>query len=167
MTRKCFFSFHFKRDNWRVATIRNIGSIEGNKPASDNDWESITSGSDKEQKIKNWIADQMKGKSCSIVLVGNETANRKWIKYEIIESWNKRMGVVGIYIHGFKNSDGYISNKGKNPFSFIGYGNTGKKLSSIVNCYDPSGSNSKERYEWVTEHLANAVAEAIRIRNEN
>jgi len=41
MARKCFYSFHYKPDNWRVSKIRNIGAIEGNKPASDNDGETI------------------------------------------------------------------------------------------------------------------------------
>jgi len=168
MARNCFYSFHYKPDNWRAATVRSIGSIEGNEPASDNDWESITaSGPHKDQNIKNWIANQMSGKSCSVVLVGTNTAGRKWIDYEIVQSWNKGMGVVGICIHGLKNSEGYISTKGSNPFGSINYGNTGKKLSSIVNCYDPSGSNSKERYAWISKHLAKAVEEAIKIRAEN
>ena len=77
------------------------------------------------------------------------------------------MGVVGIYIHGLKNSDGKVSKKGKNPFSSIGYGDSGKKLSSIVQCYNPGGSNSQERYDWIKKHLANAVEEAINLRKKN
>ena len=62
-------------------------------PATDNDWETITEGGD--ATIKNWIAGQMKGRSCTIVLVG--TANRKWINHEIVTSWNADMvnAVVG------------------------------------------------------------------------
>ena len=44
MARRAFYSFHYKPDNWRAAQVRNIGSVEGNKPATDNDWEQITSG---------------------------------------------------------------------------------------------------------------------------
>ena len=145
--------------------MRNIGAIEGNKPAPDNDWETIKKGGD--SAIKKWIGDQMKGRSCTVVLVGTNTAGRKWIKYEIIKSWNDDMGVVGIHIHGLKNSDGKVSTKGKNPFASIPHDNTGKKLSSIVKCYNPAGSNSQERYDWIKKHLANAVAEANRIRKEN
>ena len=83
------------------------------------------------------------------------------------ELLSEGMGVVGIHIHGLKNLDGYVSVKGKNPFRFIGYGNTGKKLSSIVKCYDPAGSNSKERYTWISKHLANAANEAVKIRGKN
>jgi hypothetical protein len=165
MARKAFYSFHYVPDNWRASQVRNIGTIEGNSTVSDNDWETITKGGD--AKIENWIKNQLKGRSCTIVLVGTNTANRKWINYEIIKSWDDNMGVVGIYIHGLKNSQGQIANKGNNPFDFIGYRNTGKKLSSIVKCYDPSGKDSIERYDWISRNLEKAVEEAISIRNKN
>lgn len=163
--RQVFYSFHYKPDCWRAATIRSIGTIEGNKPASDNDWEKITSAGD--EAIKKWINAQLKYKSCTVVLVGNKTANRKWINYEIVKSWDSGMGVVGIYIHGLKNSKGYITSKGNNPFDYITHGGTKKKLSTIVKCYNPGGANSKERYDWISKHLLNAVEEAIKIREKN
>lgn len=162
MARNCFYCFHYKPDNARASQVRNIGVIEGNKPVSDNDWESITKGGD--DAIKRWIASQINGKTCAVVLVGTGTANRKWINYEIIKAWDDGLGVVGIYIHGLKNLDGDTSNKGDNPFDYIGYDNTGKKLSSIVKCYNPAGATSKDRYDWISAHLANAVEEAITIR---
>jgi hypothetical protein len=165
MARQCFYSFHYKPDVSRVSQVRNIGVIEGNRPAHDNDWETITKGG--EPAIKRWIAEQMKGRSCTVVLVGTNTANRKWINYEIIQSWDARMGVVGIRIHGLKNFDEKISTIGENPFDYITFGGTTKKMSSVVKCYNPAGSNSRERYAWISKHLANAVNEAINIRNEN
>lgn len=165
MTRRVFYSFYYKPDVTRVSQVRNIGVLEANKPASDNDWEEVKSG--KEPAIKKWIAEQMYGRSCTVVLVGRDTANRRWINHEIIKSWDDGMGVVGIRIHGLKNIDGYISQMGDNPFDYIGYGNTGKNLSSIVKCYNPAGSNSKERYAWIAKHLENVVEEAIRIREAN
>lgn len=165
MARRVFYSFHYKPDVMRVSQVRNIGALETNRPATDNDWETVKSG--KDIAIKRWITEQIKGRSCTVVLVGENTANRKWINHEIIKSWDDGMGVVGIRIHGLKNTDGYISKMGGNPFDHIGYNNTGKKLSSIVKCYNPGGSNSKERYAWIAKHLENAVTEAIGIRNKN
>ena len=165
MARRVFYSFHYNPDNWRAAMVREIGSIEGNRPATDNDWETVKRGGD--TAIKNWIANQMKNRSCTAVLVGANTANRKWINHEIVKSWDDGIGVVGIHIHGLKDSNGHISQKGSNPFDFITHGSIGKKLSSIVKCYNPARRNSKERYGWIAEHLANAVAEAIRIRKSN
>lgn len=163
--RQVFYSFHYKPDCWRASQVRNIGAVEGNRPAPDNDWEEITGAGD--EAIKKWINDQMNYRSCTVVLVGSKTANRKWINYEIVRSWNEGMGVVGIYIHGLKNSEGYIADKGHNPFDYINYGDSGKKLSEIVKCYNPGGSNSKERYEWISKYISDAVEEAIKIRNNN
>ncbi|ACD89663.1 Domain of unknown function DUF1863 [Chlorobium limicola DSM 245] len=167
--RRVFYSFHYKPDVIRASQVRQIGAIEGNKSATDNEWEKITSGDEttKDKAIKKWIADQMKGRTCTVVLVGQDTANRKWINYEIIKSWDDGMGVVGIHIHGLKNFEGNISAIGENPFDYITHGVSKKKLSTIVKCYNPAGSNSKERYAWIEQHLANAIEEAIKIRKEN
>ena len=165
MARRVFYSFHYQPDNWRAAMVRNIGSIEGNRPATDNGWEAVKRGGD--AAIKKWIADQMNNRSCTVVLAGANTADRKWINYEIAKSWNDGMGVVGIHIHGLEDSDGDVSQKGRNPFEFITLGKSGKKLSSIVKCYNPAGRSSRERYTWISKHLSNAVEEAIRIRNRN
>lgn len=164
MVRQVFFSFYYKPDVMRSSQVRQIGALEGNTSVSDNDWEEITSGGD--PAIEKWIKDQLKGRSCTVVLVGQNTANRKWINYEIIESWNADMGVVGIHIHGLKNTDGYTAKMGDNPFDYITFNDTKKKLSSIVKCYNPAGTNSKERYAWISKHLSNAVEEGIKIRKD-
>jgi hypothetical protein len=165
MARKCFYSFHYQPDNARASQVRNIGTIEGNRPAPDNDWEKVTKGGD--DAIKKWIADQMNGRTCCIVLVGSATANRKWINHEIVKAWDKGMGVVGIYIHGLKNLAGETSAQGYNPFDYITHGSSGKKLSSIVKCYNPTGATSKDKYDWISKYLENAVEEAIDIRGKN
>jgi len=139
--------------------------VDGNYPVSDNDWESIKQGGDR--AIRKWIEGQLYGRSCTIVLVGTKTAKRKWIDHEIIESWERGMGVVGIRIHGLKNLNGNISGTGPNPFSHIGYGTSGTKLSSIVKCYNPQGTNSKARYAWIKKYIEAAVEEAIEIRNKH
>jgi hypothetical protein len=159
-----FYSFHFKPDNWRSAKVRNIGVIEGNSPASDNDWEVIKSRG--RVAIENWIEAQMKYRTCTIVLVGSETANRPWINYEIVKSWNKGMGVAGIHIHGLKDRYEEYSYIGRNPFDFITLGDTNEQLSSVAECYDPPGYDSKERYNWIASNIAYIVDKAISIRNK-
>jgi hypothetical protein len=99
--------------------VRNIGAIEGNKPASDNDWEKVAKGGD--QAIETWINGQLEGKTCAIILAGAVTANRKWINYEIVTAWDNGLGVVAIHIHGLKNLQGFTSSKGDNPLNYIGY----------------------------------------------
>ena len=163
MARKIFYSFHYKPDNWRASQVRNIGTVEGNTPVSDNDWEKITTGGD--EAIKKWINKQLEGRSCTIVLIGARTADRKYIDYEIRKSWNSTKGVLGIYIHNLKNNDGKQSSKGTNPFYGFTVGEDKKRLSSIVKAYDPPYSISTNVYNHIKKNLSSWVEEAITIRN--
>ncbi len=160
MARRVFYSFHYKPDNWRASKIRNIGAIEGNRPASDNDWETVTGGGN--TAIEKWIKNQMYGRSCTVVLIGRNTAGRKWIEYEIVESWNRGMGVLGIHIHNITNRAGEQSFKGGNPFSAISLGE--KPLSSIVKTYDPPYSTSSFVYKHIADNIADWIEIAIEIR---
>jgi len=162
MARKAFFSFHYKPDNWRASKIRQMGALEGDAPVSDNDWESITKGGD--AAIEKWIANQMKGRSCTVVLVGEKTAGRKWITHEVKESWNAGMGVVGICIHNLKDSDDNQCGRGSNPFAYVTVG--GEKLSTIVKLYDPPYTTSSYVYGHIKENIADWVEEAITIRGK-
>jgi hypothetical protein len=163
MTRKCFYSFHYQPDNWRVSQVRSIGSLEDNPPAKDNDWEEVKKGGD--AAITDWIQTQLTNRSCAIILAGKDTANRKWINYEICEAWKKGMGVVVVYIHNLKDKDGNQTTKGNNPLDHINLGS--KKLSSIAKAYDPPSSISTEVYDHIKNNLADWVEEAIRIRNNH
>lgn len=165
MARKCFYSFHYKPDNWRVSKIRNIGVIEGNRPASDNDWETITGGGD--SKIKKWIADQMQGRTCTIVLIGTNTAGRKWITHEISESWNKDKGVLGIHIHNITDSSDKQSSKGGNPLYHVTFKQSGKRLSTVAKTYDPPRTTSPGVYSYIEDHIEDWIEEAIQIRKDN
>jgi len=138
-----------------------MGVIEGNRPVSDNEWEEITSGGDK--AITEWIDEQMQGKSCAIVLIGANTAGRKWINYEIKKAWDDGKGVLGIYIHNLKNKDGEQSSKGRNLFEDFTVGE--EKLSKIVKAYDPPYSTSTNVYDHIKENLEDWVEEAIKIRD--
>jgi hypothetical protein len=163
MARRAFYSFHYKPDNWRASTVRNIGVIEGNRTVSDNEWEEITRGGD--PAIKAWIADQMKGKSCVIVLIGSATARRKWINYEIVQAWNGSKGVAGIYVHNLLERNGKQSTMGGNPFASLTVGN--RPMSSIVKAYNPPYSSSKSVYNYIANNIEKWVEEAINIREKN
>ena len=164
MARRVFYSFHFDNDYWRTQQIRNIGVIEGNKPVSENKWEEIKKKGD--AAVEKWIDENLSGKSCTIVLIGEKTSKRKWVKKEIEKSWNEGKGLVGIYIHNLKHSDGTQSNKGSNPFDGFTLTVDGKKvkLSSIVKAYDPPYSSSKYVYSHIEENIEDWVEEAIEIR---
>ena len=51
--RQVFFSFHYSRDSWRAAMVRNMGKVDKSSTFSDNDWEEVRYNN--EQRIKEWI----------------------------------------------------------------------------------------------------------------
>jgi hypothetical protein len=164
MARKVLFSFHYKPDNWRVSQVRNAGVVEGNNAVSDNDWETIVGGGDTE--IEKWIEKQMSGRSCAVVLIGNQTAGRKWIEHEIVKAWNGSKGVVGVYIHNLKNSRSEQTTKGANPFDSVTLKQGTVKLSSVVKAYDPPYTTSTYVYDHIKEKLEGWVDEAVKIRSD-
>ena len=161
MARKVFYSFHYDADNWRVSKIRNIGAIEENQPASDNDWEAVKKGGD--PAIERWIDNQMSGRTCAIVLIGAGTAGRKWINYEIKKAWGDKRGLLGIHIHNIHDRLNQTSSKGANPFANFSVGN--QALSSIVPVYDPAGIDSKAVYGNIAANLSAWIDNAIAVRN--
>jgi hypothetical protein len=96
MARRVFFSFHFANDFWRTHQVRNINALDGQTLCSANDWEEVKRKGD--AAIKKWIDDQMYSKSCVVVLIGAETANRPWVTHEISKGWNDKRAVLGIRV---------------------------------------------------------------------
>jgi len=164
MARKVFYSFHYKPDCVRASQVRNIGVVEGNEPASDNDWETVTKGG--EDAIKQWISDQMDGRSCAVVLIGENTAGRKWIDYEIGKAWNEGKGVLGIFVHNLKDFDSKQASQGKNPFEGFTMKRDSAKLSNIVKAYNPPYTDSKQVYKYISDNISGWIEEAIKIRND-
>ncbi len=139
-----------------------MGIVDGNRPATDNDWESIKKKGD--ASIQKWIDDQLNGKSVVIVLIGSNTAGRKWINYEIIKAWKDGKGLLGVYIRNLKDKDGKQSAKGANPFSSCKVGE--KNMADIVKAYDPPYTTSKNVYDHIKNNLADWIEEAIEIRGK-
>lgn len=162
MARNVFYSFHYKPDNWRASQVRNAGVLEGNQPCSDNDWESITKAGD--AKIQTWIDNQLSGRSCAVVLIGKDTAGRKWINYEIKKAWGDGKGLVGIYIHGLQDAAKEQTTKGSNPFATFTLNSGKERLSSYVKDYDPPFTTSTKVYDHIKTNLESWVDEAITIR---
>jgi hypothetical protein len=150
MARKVFFSFHYERDAWRAANVRNSDLI----PDQDEygvidkaEWESIEREGD--QAIKNWIQAQLKNTTCTIVLIGAETASRDWVLYEIQESWKRGNAVVGLRIHNIKNQHQQADTAGVNPLDLVKL-EGGRALSSVCKTYDWVLDQGRENLgDWV------------------
>ncbi|MDO5895546.1 TIR domain-containing protein [Agrobacterium sp. Azo12] len=160
MARRTFLSFHYKNDNWRVSQIKQMGVIEEQPLLSANKWEEVEKAG--EAAIKKWIDDNLSGKSCLIVLIGEKTAGRKWVDYEIKSAFDAGKGVLGVYIHNLKDSGGNKSPKGTNPFDKFTVGDN--PLTKWAKVYNPPQTDSSEVYKHIKDNLASWVETAINLR---
>ena len=120
--------------------VRNMGKVDKSSTFSDNDWEEVRYKS--EPRIKEWIDSQMAMRTCIVVLVGAETSNRKWVKYEIEKAMELRKGIVGIRINKLEDSSGH-------------------RLSNYVKLFEPTYKSSKYVYEEIQDNLDQLIEEAI------
>lgn len=157
--RQVFYSFHYDNDVRRVQQIRNMGVLEGNTPVSPNDWEKLKLSGD--SAVKNWIDENMKNRSCVIVLIGSDTASRRWVKYEIEHAWDSGKALLGIYIHNIKDPVTGKCHSGQNPFEQF-YLN-GENFKNIVPCYNPDSNNA---YGDIASNIDTWIEKAIMIRSK-
>lgn len=110
--RRVFFSFHYERDNWSVSQVRNswlANPVHSAQPFYDHArWEEVKRQGD--AAIKRWIDNALTGASVTVVLIGPETLNRRWVRYEIDESLRRNKGLIGVTLEGIRQRDGLPDN---------------------------------------------------------
>src|SRR5262249_2835374 len=103
-------------DLWRVNVVRNSGMVEGVAAAGFNDqslWEETKKRGD--DAIKRLIDAGLNGTSVTVVLIGAETASRKYVSYEIEKTVALRNGLLGVRIHNIKDRNGRTDPAGPVP----------------------------------------------------
>lgn len=125
MAKNVFFSFHYDDVvSFRANVVRNSGILKrnaGNHIFSDGSiWEE--SKSKDPSDLKKLIQKSgLYGTSISVVLIGEKTSERRWVKYELVKSFEKGNGIIGIHINRIRGKNGYITQKGNNPLDKIGF----------------------------------------------
>jgi MTH538 TIR-like domain (DUF1863). len=116
MARRVFFSFHHEKDIWRANQIRNANVVAGPHLAGFFD-HSEYEEANKTGKAgtRRMILEHLKDTTVTVVLIGAETANRPWVKYEIEQSIAHKNGLLGIYIHHLKDSNKRSCSRGPKP----------------------------------------------------
>ena len=131
MARFAFFSFCYEDvKNFKVNVVRNSWLLNHSS-------DTFVDGSiwEKEKSkgptvIKNLIETGLKKTSVTSVLIGDETANRRWVKYEIVKSFEKGNGILGIHINRIRGKNQAISARGLNPLDRLAFhiSEDGKKI---------------------------------------
>ena len=168
MARRVFFSFHYQRDIWRAAAVRNtwLTKKAGRESAGFWDaanWESVKRGGD--TAIKRWIEEQLNGTSTTVVLIGSQTASRKYVLHEIRRSAALGKGLLGVRIHNKKDQGGLTDVLGNNPFDSLhvaGSFGLREALSTHVSTYDYVLNSGYENLgSWIESAAASAVRRTV------
>lgn len=159
MARRVFFSFHYERDISRANVVRNSWVTQDREAAGFFDaglWEEAKKKGD--EAIKRMIDDAMVGSSVTAVLVGAETADRPYVKYEIDKSLGAK-GLVGVYVHNIKNLNGQTDSQGTNPFDRLYVEENGRRvyLSSRYRTYSWFGDDGYSNFGTWVEAAAKAA----------
>jgi MTH538 TIR-like domain (DUF1863) len=159
VARKIFFSFHYERDAWRAGQVRNCNVVSSEDQygfIDAADWESLKKEGD--AAVERWIDDQLKNTSVSAALIGAETASREWVQHEILKSWNRGNGIVGIRIHNIKDQDQKTDVAGRNPLEGFKL-QDGTLLSSVCKTYDWVSDDGRKNIGAWADEAANIRAE--------
>lgn len=115
MARRAFFSFHYELDVQRASVVRNSRLTHGEQLSfiDASLWEEAKKKSD--DALKRLINTALENTSVTVVLIGSNTNQRPWVKYELERSIARGNGIVGIRVHRLKNFGGQITGKGVNP----------------------------------------------------
>lgn len=106
--------------NFRVNVVRNSWLLK-NKQETFVDgsiWETAKGKGD--AYLKGLIEEGLNRTSVTAVLIGQGTANRRWVNYEIVKSFERGNGILGVHINRIRGKDGYIVSRGANPLDRLG-----------------------------------------------
>lgn len=121
MARKTFFSFHYKPDVQRAQVVRKSQYFKDHEEAGFYDASAFEkTKSENPDSLKRFLRKEIQGTSVICVLIGAETASRRWVRFEIMQALRDARGLVGVRIHSIADFDGKTVSAGDNPFDLLG-----------------------------------------------
>lgn len=123
MAKRVFFSFHYQDViNFRANVVRNHWMTKlGRESAGFFDasiWETAKKTSD--LAVKRLINNGLDYTSNTCVLIGTQTYSRRWVRYEIMKSFERGNHLFGVHINRIKDRFGATNIAGQNPFIYLG-----------------------------------------------
>jgi len=160
MARHVYYSLHYDADRSRVAGILTSKVVVANLEATQAEWDKVKRSG--EFAVKRWIENGLKGRSCTVVLIGETTAARPWVHYEIKRSAELGLGLFGVHVHQLKDAKGRTASKGDNPFEHPAAGLG--PAATRVPVFDPPESDAKLVYHYIVDNLVHWADEAVAMR---
>lgn len=180
MAKRVFFSFHYEDvKTFRANVVRNHGvTKQSGQDAGFFDasiWEDAKRHGD--LSVKRLINTNLEGTSVTCALIGTDTWQRRWVRYEILKSYDKDNSLFGVHINSVRDKNQKTFSQGRNIFDYLGFtisadgktltyqehdGNSWKvyqdlppkKLTNMASQHWGKGfklSNWVQVYDWITQ----------------
>lgn len=133
MARRTFFSFHYKPDVSRAWIVRNswvTKVAQGQREDAGFFDSSVFEAKERESDdvLKRFLRDGLANTTVTCVLVGKQTTLRRWVRYEIFQSFMRCNGLLAIRVHSIPNLQKATSEAGPNPFDDLAFQIAGDRM---------------------------------------
>ncbi len=161
MAKRVFFSFDYEDvKTFRVNVVRNHYLTKDRDDAGFFDasiWEDAKKHGD--ISVKRLINSGLENTSVTCVLIGSETWQRRWVRYEILKSYDRGNSLFGVHINKLPDKNQETFKNGLNPFDYLGFivSNDGKTVTyyehdgkewEIYQDLKPNGSSIFDKQHW-------------------
>jgi len=123
MAKRVFFSFHYKDvADFRANVVRNHWKAKPNREICGYHDASIWEAARKQGDValKRLINGGLDQTSNTCVLIGSQTYERPWVRYELLKSFKKGNHIFGVHINAVKCKQQQTKIKGPNPLNYVG-----------------------------------------------
>jgi hypothetical protein len=122
MAYQAYFAFDYEdAADFRTNVVRNhkfAGGIGKAGFFSATPW--AAANKQDQSAIRQRIDRELEGTFATVVLIGDLTYTRRWVRYEILKSVEQGNALVGININGIPGKDKRTKPNGPNPLSYVG-----------------------------------------------
>lgn len=105
MAKNVFFSFHYDNDVTRAMVVRKSdmtkAGIQAHGVIDKAEFEEIQRHGI--AAVQKWIDSQLQYTSVTVVLIGSETLNRPFVKYEIDQSIKRGNAIIGVFVNNIND----------------------------------------------------------------
>jgi hypothetical protein len=122
MVFRAYFAFDYEDvDDFRVNLVRNhkfAGDIQKASHFAKGNWDA--SRKKDAAELKRLISAELEGTFATIVLCGERTHARRWVRYEIFKSIEQGNALLAVKIHNIMGKDKRKAPSGPNPLDYVG-----------------------------------------------
>lgn len=123
MAKRVYFAFHYQDViDFRANVVRNHWVTKEHRDAAGffdaSLWEEAEAEGD--LAIKRLINAGLRGTSVTCVLIGSRTFARPWVRYELLKSFKRGNGILGVHINSITGKNRLTKPPGPNPLSYVG-----------------------------------------------